>query len=335
MNGDNMNQYETYNEDNELIIDGEKYYKISNKYYYKPNDFLAPIIKRIRENSNEIKKLLQTTPAFIEVVKSAVPIEHLKPILSNDQLIDLANGKIEFMGSLSGDLKTVLVDTKTKKIVSILDMEKVKITPELNTAIVNLSTQMQMAQIAQEIQYVQLAVEEVRKGQENDRLAIAYSCKQKLFQAMAIGNPSIKQLALMNLTASAEDSRNQLILSQIENIKKLKNEPEDFWGKLTRGNEKDTDTRINELRESMNALNMVSLTEALAYQELGEQKAANLSLNYYGDFLKKEYLSNIDFLERLDSLNPSPKRYWSTKLPDIYKNVKLLNSDIKKVYLEE
>lgn len=36
------------------------------------------------------------------------------------------------------------------------------------------STQMQMAQIAEEIQYVQIAVEVVRKGQENDRLDMAY-----------------------------------------------------------------------------------------------------------------------------------------------------------------
>ena len=47
-------------------------------------------------------------------------------------------------------------------------------------------TQMQMAQIAEEIQYVQIAVEEVCKGQENDRLAMAHSYKQKLLQAMAI-----------------------------------------------------------------------------------------------------------------------------------------------------
>lgn len=44
----------------------------------------------------------------------------------------------------------------------------------------------QKEQIAEEIQYVQIAVEEVCKGQENDRLAMAYSYKQKLLQAMAI-----------------------------------------------------------------------------------------------------------------------------------------------------
>lgn len=43
------------------------------------------------------------------------------------------------------------------------------------------ATQMQMAQ---QIQQVQVAVKEVRQGQEYDRLAMAYSCQQKLLQAM-------------------------------------------------------------------------------------------------------------------------------------------------------
>ena len=85
----------------------------------------------------------------------------------------------------------------------------------------------------------------------------------------------------------------------------------------------------------MNALNMISLTEAISYQELGEQKAANITLDYYAGYLKKVYISDKEFLERLDSLNPSPKEYWSTKLPDICEKVKLLNSEKKELYLEE
>ena len=37
------------NDDVELIIDGEKYYKIG-KYYFKPNSFIKPIIERIIDN---------------------------------------------------------------------------------------------------------------------------------------------------------------------------------------------------------------------------------------------------------------------------------------------
>ena len=44
------------------------------------------------------------------------------------------------------------------------------------------ATQIQMAQIAEKIQLIQVAVEEIRQGQEYDRLATAYSCQQKLLK---------------------------------------------------------------------------------------------------------------------------------------------------------
>ena len=71
-----------------------------------------------------------------------------------------------------------------------------------------------MAQIAEQIQMVQVAVEEVRQGQEYDRLATAYSCQQKLLQAMAIKNPHLKEIALLQIASDAEDSRNLLMQSQ-------------------------------------------------------------------------------------------------------------------------
>ena len=84
----------------------------------------------------------------------------------------------------------------------------------------------------------------------------------------------------------------------------------------------------------MNALNLVSLAETLAYQELGEHKAANIALQYFGDYINKTYLSDKAFIERLDSLNPSPKKYWSTMLPSISDKIKQLDIDEKKL-LEE
>ena len=164
----------------ELIIGGENYYKIGNKYYYKPNDFLLPIVRKIKDNSKRIKELLSSTPTFINAIKSSIPSDVYQAVLTNEQKEKMAKGTIELMTSLKGDLMATLVNHKTKKIIANVRLEKIKLTPELNMAISNLCAQTQLVQIAQDIQYVQLAVEEVRKGQENDRLAVAYSCKQKL-----------------------------------------------------------------------------------------------------------------------------------------------------------
>jgi len=62
-------------------------------------------------------------------------------------------------------LLAVLVDTNTNKIIGNVPLKSVKLTPELNKALADYSSQIQMAQIAEEIQNVQYAIEDVRKGQ--------------------------------------------------------------------------------------------------------------------------------------------------------------------------
>lgn len=82
--------------------------------------------------------------------------------------------------------------------------------------------------------------------------------------------------------------------------------------------------RMKEIRESLCVVTMVSFVEAMAYQEMGELEAAKKSLQYYSDFVKDTYLSSEGLLERLDMIDPSPKKYWSKTLPDIEKRIESL-----------
>lgn len=149
-------------------------------------DVAYPLLKKAKTGMKKIEKALYSTPAFINAIRAAVPEETFQAVLSNEQKELLKKGALKLMTKKDGSLIANLVDSNTNKIVSNINLKSVKMTPELTKAMNDYSTQMQMAQIAEEIQYVQIAVEEVRKGQENDRLAMAYSCKQKLLQAMAI-----------------------------------------------------------------------------------------------------------------------------------------------------
>lgn len=78
---------------------------------------------------------------------------------------------------------------------------------------------------------------------------------------------------------------------------------------------------MNEIRESLSAVNMVSLAEAIAYQEMGENAAAIQSLQYYAGYIEKSYLSTKGLVERLDLIDPSPENYWTNTLPDIKKKI--------------
>ncbi|WP_417204095.1 hypothetical protein [Acetoanaerobium sticklandii] len=269
--------------------------------------------------------MLYSAPSFINTVKASIPDATFQAILTDEQKSQIAQGVLKLMTKKDGSLMANLVNPNTNRIVSTVSLKSVKVTPEISHAMTSYATQMQMAQIAEQIQLIQVAVEEVRQGQEYDRLATAYSCQQKLLQAMTIKNPELKAMALLRVTSDAEDSRNLLMQSQNANLTFIKNQPESFWGKLVSGaTPEKVNSRINEIRESLCAVNMVSLSEAIAYHEMGETEAARLSLQYYAGYIQKAYLETKGLVERLDLIDPSPENYWSKTLPDIEKKIQVL-----------
>jgi hypothetical protein len=309
------------------IIDASEYKEELTQHFGKVPEVAKPLISGAKIAFSKIEKALYTAPAFINAVKAAIPDAVLQAVLTDEQKQQIAEGTLKLMTKNDGTMMATLIDAETKKIVAAIPLKSVQMAPEMTHAMTSFSTQMQMVQIAEEIQAVQLAVEEVHMGQEYDRLATAYSCQQKLLQAMEIKNPEIKAMALMQLASSAEDSRNLLMLSQKSNVEFIKDQPENFIQKIISGaTTEKINGRMSEIRESLCAVNMVSFAEAMAYQELGEHEAARKSLTYYADFIENTYTSVHGLVQRLDLIDPAPENYWSKTLPDISEKVKALPS---------
>ena len=321
-----------YDNVDSVKFEGEEYYKI-DKLYDNPKGFMVPIYKRLDRFKNNIVELLSVSNSFIDVVKSSINKESYQAIISLKDNAKIKSGSLKIMTSEHGDLLANLVDTKTGKIVKNIKLEKNIFDSEFDKAFNNFFYQFQLAQITLDMKYIQQAIGYVIKGQENDRLALANSCKQRLFQTLEIENQKTKRLALINLIGSAEDARNQLMLSQTQKIEKIKSIPEDTLGMFIENlkqkgilNQNVRET-IKELKDNVISTNMVSMVEALAYQELGEQKAANLSLQYYGQYINKTYLDDKVILKRLHSLDESPKNDWKTKLPELHNNIEKLQNN--------
>ena len=293
--------------------------------FKKIPNIAQPLIDAAQKNLKNIEQMLYSAPAFVNLLKSMIPKEELMAVLTDEQKAKIAEGALKIMTRKDdGALLATLVDSKGKVRFHI-PLKEIKGFPELSNALTSYAMQMQLVQIIEQIQTVQQAIEDVRKGQENDRLATAYSCKQKLLQAMVIKNPQLKTMALLRIISDAEDSRNLLMQSQNANIAFIQNQPESFFGKLISGAEPEKiNLTINEIRENLCAVNLVSLAEVIAYQQLDEFEAAQISLQYYADYIKQTYLNKKGLVERLDMLDPSPQKYWSQTLPSIEKNIKAL-----------
>lgn len=307
------------------IIDTEDYrYEVVEHFLDMP-EVAKPLLKGAKKAFKKIEEMLYTAPAFINMVKASIPEQAFQAILTDEQKEQIASGALKLMTKKDGTLMANLLNPETNKIISTISLKSVDLSPVFSEAMTSYATQMQMAQIAEEIHTVQLAIEEVRQGQEFDRLAMAYSCQQKLLQAMQIKNPELKTMALLRIVSDAEDSRNLLMQSQNANLTFIKEQPESFWGKLISGvNPEKISLRMNEIRESLSAVNVVSLAEAMAYQELGENAAARQSLQYYAGYLQSAYLSTEGLVQRLDLIDPASENYWSKTLPDIKQKIQAL-----------
>lgn len=317
------------------IIDNKDYKTDINDCFTDVPKVAQSLINNAKSSLKKIEQLLYTTPSFVNMIKSSIPEVSYQAILDNTQKEKIAKGAVKLMTKKDGSLMANLVDTKTNKIIDTISLKDVNVAPEITQAISTFSTQMQMAQIAEQIQFIQFAVEEVRQGQEYDRLATAYSCQQKLLQIMEINNNELKNTALLNLVSSAEDSRNLLMQSQSANLSYIKEQPQNYIGKFLNGSKQgDISKRMNAIRESLNAVNMVSLVEAIAYQEMGETSASKLSLQYYADYISKAYLNDKSLVERLDLIDPSPTNYWTENLPIINNKIHEL-SDEKELLLNK
>ena len=334
-----MNKETTVISPNDVTVIDSDYKEEINKHFNQVPEVAKPLLKAAKSTLVTIKNTLYTLPAFIETIKAAVPETVLQAVLTDDQKQKIAEGALKIMTKKDGSLLATLIDPNTKKIITQVPLESLQITPNMPQAMANLtqsmtnfSMQMQMAQIAEDIQVVQKAIEEVRIGQEYDRLATAYSCQQKFLQAMEIKDPELKRMALILLAHSTEDSRNLLMLSQKTNVEFIINQPENNFGKFISGEKPEKiKNRISEIRESLCAINMVSLTGAMAYQELGEIESAKKSLTYYADFIENTYIAVPNFVQRLDMIDPAKEKYWSKTLPNISKKVKALSNvpDVK------
>lgn len=306
---------------NSDLLDQDSYYELHDMFTASPK-IIKPLYINAKHKLDDISRLIQQAPSFIEAIQASLPEASLQVVLTNDQRKQLANGALSLMVKKDGSLLAKLVHPKTKKMISNLPLETVKITPELSTAMTSFASQMQLAAIAEQIQQVQIVMESIKLGQEHDRLALGYSCQQKLFQALAIQEPTLKQMALLQVVSDAEDSRNLLMLSQNEHLRLIKNEPKSILGKIKSGA---TPVKIKQamdgIRESLYVINMVSLAEVVAYQSLGEPQAAQESLNYYANFLERVYLKEKGFVERLDLIDPIPDNYFTTKIEGIKKSI--------------
>ena len=313
---------------NEIHIENENINDGWVEDFEEKDGILKPTIESAKISLEKIKQFVLSSKSFIDAVKRSVPEDEYRVLFTDEQRKLLNDSVVKFMHRKDGSIMAKLIRSDNKKICFNLNIEKAPGVPKgISTEAANFAARMQLAQIAEQIEQIQISIEEVLRGQQLDRLALAYSCEQKLLQAQNIKNSALKTAALIQIAHSAEDSRNMLMQSQARALNNIKEYPTSNFGKFFKSNEK-IKRDMDELRESIAAINQTSLVEALAYRELGEYEALRESLMYYSKYINDTYFLEAGLSERLDQIDNQPDNYWTTALPRVVENINALPSEI-------
>lgn len=132
------------------IADASEYREELTEHFGQVPEVAKPLLKKARSAFSKIEKALYTAPAFINAVKAAVPEMTLQAVLTDEQKQQIAKGALKLMTKKDGSLMANLINPETKKIVTTIPLKSVQMAPEMSQAMTSFSTQMQMAQIAEQ-----------------------------------------------------------------------------------------------------------------------------------------------------------------------------------------
>ena len=88
-------------EDVEIINNEEFSYDVS-EYFSDISDVGQPLLKSVKTSLSNIEKMLYSTPAFINLIKSSVPKETFQAVLTDEQNRKLAEGTLKLMTRKDG-----------------------------------------------------------------------------------------------------------------------------------------------------------------------------------------------------------------------------------------
>lgn len=290
----------------------------------------SKIVNSVLRNAGRLlcnlEKYLYTAPAMINLVKASIPVSAYQAVFTSDQLNRLAQGSIKLMSDRNGRTLAKLVDAKTHRIISNVELKEVDFTPDISQALTGFALQMQIMMLSEKLDAIQETTKNIFQGQENDRLALAEACRDNLEEALAMNDETLRKTRLAAIANDINIGRQQLFKSQEQIISKILSFKGSFISNFFSlgGRTKTIDEEIGKLRTNLSATVGVSMVAGIAYEELNEMDSARISFQKLSDFMEATYLSRPGFVDKMDLLDPYPDNFWSTQLVPVVNQINKL-----------
>jgi len=291
-------------------------------------DQVFPISMIQNNNLNIIfgraENLSRVAPAFFQTIMSMIPktikVADVNPAIQ--KLID--EGVYRFLTDKTGEILPTIFGKN--HIVAQVRLKDIKVTPDLGRSILDLQTQIALAQVISEIHDVQRGIANLHSELQDDRLALAESAWQQLQQAAQVSDSRVREEKLLNILSSATDAK-CILFRAFESEKRFFDErkDKDWFSKLIDKEAQDHgDGRSAEIFNSLLAITKTVQVETTVYCLLGEQNAARLSMKQFSDFISANSLDDRNTLLTLNSFGNLDQKSLIDNFTEIQQNISAL-----------
>ena len=157
----------------------------------------------------------------------------------------------------------------------------------------------QIMEITEQIECINYSVQEVLRGQQNDRIGLYYSGAALFLEARNITNSELRQSLLIQALKALSDSTFQLTLKMQSDIKYIVDEEyENAKGKNSR--KKLVATRINDINQCFAFIHQATMLKAGTYCEMGELLSMATVLDEYSSFISNTIAPYASLLSQYD-----------------------------------
>lgn len=291
-------------------------------------DQVFPISTIQNNNLNIIfsraENLSRVAPAFFQSVLAMFPktikVAEINPEIQ--RLID--EGVYKFLTDKTGEILPTIFGEK--HIVAQVRLKDMVVTPDLGRSILDLQTQIALAQVISEIHDVQRGIANLHSELQDDRLALAESAWQQLQQITQISDSRVREQKLISISSSATDAK-CILFRAFESEKRFFDErkDKDWFSKLIdKESQNHGDEHSAEIFNSLLAITKSVQVETTVYCLLGEQNAARLSMKQFSDFISANSLNNRDTLLTINSFSNSDQKSIIDNFTEIQQKISAL-----------
>ena len=203
-------------------------------------------------------------------------------------LID--SGALKFQIDKEGRTIAQLVESETKQIDQLIRLKDVSLYPGMSSAVNNLSNQVAMAEIMEELHVIEEKMSGIQMEMQEDRLAMADSAWDKMMQARTIEDYRLKSFAIQNAINAATDAKRVLMRNFVVSLE----------ASILLKKPNDSEAKARDAVKDLVALTNCVHIECDGYVFLGEHSASKECLKEFLDFIRETKLDDRNTLIKLN-----------------------------------